>query len=158
MLKYGEFERLIIFDRMDHHFVGDEDLNFNKRLFLRYLHLTFLINVHLDKDTPGVYGIIKTAKKPKKVPFNVELTLQQSMFDAKNAIVVFEDNVNSKKNKILNDPGNYNWLKIDFCDFKRQSFFIFLMLQDMFTLKNTRIEVFMMLHAQHDKLIAQEEN
>lgn len=65
VLKYENFERLIIFDRQEHEYTGDDQENFNKKMFLKFLYLLMTIVVHIDENAQGHFAIVTSEKKPK---------------------------------------------------------------------------------------------
>ena len=149
LLKYQDFERLLIFDRQEHHYVGEQGLNFNKRLFLRFQNLIMGAVVHMDKNAPGVFGVIKPIRRPKWQPKIQENDSKNSdVFDPKNAVVAFTmeqghvDLTQREHAKQEEEETSFDFHDILNCDFKRGSIVINLYLQDIKTLRSQLLGLF----------------
>ena len=71
-LKDGKgFVRLLIFDRPKSHDdlaeerYGKQNINLNKRLFMRLFHSLMTLIVHADSSVQGYFGIVKPVLKPR---------------------------------------------------------------------------------------------
>ena len=90
------FERILIFDRPDHHkdlamrLHGREDINLNKSIFMRLFYSIMSMIVHADDKVQGYFGIMKPILKPKN-EYRLESEIigqkDETDFQAKNAIV-----------------------------------------------------------------------
>ena len=100
VIKFDDFERVLIFDREPYHFTGVLGENFNKQIFLQCFQMLMTIAVHLDQDARGNFGMVKDIKKPNKILYKKDLfknkheessASTQKEFNLKNAIAVFEN-------------------------------------------------------------------
>jgi len=73
VIKFDDFERVLIFDREPYHFTGVPGENFNKQIFLQVFQMLMTIAVHLDSEARGNFGMVKEVKKPKKILYKKDL-------------------------------------------------------------------------------------
>ena len=59
------------------------------------------------------------------------------MKDIKNIFTVYENNIEDKKQKLIDKENEYNNLKSQFEDFKNETYELIILLKELYTFKNT---------------------